>query len=76
MSRGKPWMRPRPPANRHDDARVGVVEAVFAKPNEGGVLLHEQDKLGIALNVGDPVHQRRDGLRPTRHVHETNADRA
>ncbi len=34
-----------------DNAGVGIVEAVFCKPHEGCILLHQQDEQCITLNA-------------------------
>mmetsp|Transcript_28122 Transcript_28122/g.62738 ORF Transcript_28122/g.62738 Transcript_28122/m.62738 type:complete len:343 (-) Transcript_28122:347-1375(-) len=50
------------PLARDDDALVRVVETVFRQTHEDGVLLHQKDKVGVGLNVGDLVHEGRDPL--------------
>ena len=56
------------PLARDDDARVLVVEAVLGEAHKGGVLLHQQDKGRVALQVGDFVHERGDGLAADAHA--------
>lgn len=46
-----------------DDAREAVVESVLRQAHEGGVLLDQQNELGVALEPRHLVDVRRDGLR-------------